>query len=434
MNKKMRFYGLFKQIASIAILTALFAGFQSCDKEEPVLPGDAAIISFSIGDVACEINESAKTISAELLAGTDVTALIPTILISEGATIDPASGTAADFTNPVVYNVTDLSGTVSNKYTVTITSVELRKMAIIGNAAENTPAAWDACGGEGYDLLDDRTAAEWFETEMASEVNELTYLSFEDVAGGADLSQYHAIWIQYDGGIWGDITGSFPNNGLGLHCILGVNGVSWGVTCDDLVTNFTDAIKTYYEAGGNILLGNYAGQIVDDIGVVSAPEYAMNNYWGGIEVWEPGTPDEWIQHWAGDPQSPLFENIVVISHPDVPAPAFVFVEAGAEKKNRSNQYSLNFGPWAPNGDADPLDDRTAAFESLTGAEILVLDGFKTIVQMLIWEAVDGKGTVIGIIGGTYDWYVGEAVTGQERNMKIFTRNSLNYLVDLALTE
>jgi hypothetical protein len=43
----------------------------------------------------------------QLPAGTDLTNLVPTFAISPGATADPASGVAQDFTNPFTYNLTN---------------------------------------------------------------------------------------------------------------------------------------------------------------------------------------------------------------------------------------------------------------------------------------------------------------------------------------
>jgi hypothetical protein len=53
--------------------------------------------------------------------GTDLTKLIPTISISDGATISPNTGIAEDFTNPVTYTVTAQDGSTQN-YTVTVTT------------------------------------------------------------------------------------------------------------------------------------------------------------------------------------------------------------------------------------------------------------------------------------------------------------------------
>ena len=80
---------------------------------------EKAILSFRIGEVEGEINETAKTVTLTLPEGSDVTALVPTIEVSEGATVDPASGVAQDFTEPVDYTVTAQNGTTA-VYVVTV--------------------------------------------------------------------------------------------------------------------------------------------------------------------------------------------------------------------------------------------------------------------------------------------------------------------------
>jgi len=66
------------------------------------------ILTFTLpeqtGDAA--INAGNHTVEIEVGAGTDVSALIPAIAVSENATIDPDTGTEQDFTNPFEYTVT----------------------------------------------------------------------------------------------------------------------------------------------------------------------------------------------------------------------------------------------------------------------------------------------------------------------------------------
>jgi hypothetical protein len=78
----------------------------------------AKITLFKIGNVAGDINESAKTISVFLPNDTDVTALIPVVQYTEGATVTPQDGSTVDFTNPVVYTL-NYAGAQFN-YTVTV--------------------------------------------------------------------------------------------------------------------------------------------------------------------------------------------------------------------------------------------------------------------------------------------------------------------------
>ena len=65
------------------------------------------------------IDEILHRIDFVLPAETDITQLVPTIVVSEGATVNPASGVAQDFTNPVTYTVTAQNGTTA-EYTVTV--------------------------------------------------------------------------------------------------------------------------------------------------------------------------------------------------------------------------------------------------------------------------------------------------------------------------
>ncbi len=91
------------------------------------------ITSFSIGGTDATISDDA--ISVALPYGTDVTALSPTIAVSDKATVFPASGVAQDFTNPVTYTVTAEDSTTKT-YTVTVTLSENPDIAAVA-AAKN---------------------------------------------------------------------------------------------------------------------------------------------------------------------------------------------------------------------------------------------------------------------------------------------------------
>ena len=77
------------------------------------------ILSFTIDGVEGDINEIGKTVTLTMAEGTDVTQLVPTIVVSEGASVSPASGEAQDFTSPVEYTVTAQNGTTA-AYMVTV--------------------------------------------------------------------------------------------------------------------------------------------------------------------------------------------------------------------------------------------------------------------------------------------------------------------------
>ena len=65
------------------------------------------------------IDEATHAVTVTVPQGTNVTNLSPTIQVSDGASVQPASDTPQDFTNPVIYTVTGSDGT-TQEYTVTV--------------------------------------------------------------------------------------------------------------------------------------------------------------------------------------------------------------------------------------------------------------------------------------------------------------------------
>ncbi|SHK60066.1 Por secretion system C-terminal sorting domain-containing protein [Reichenbachiella agariperforans] len=84
---------------------------------------DDEILSFTLSEqtgAATIDNGEGSTVSIEVVAGTDISALTPTVTVSDGATVSPESGIEQDFTSPVVYTVTAEDAT-SNAITVSVT-------------------------------------------------------------------------------------------------------------------------------------------------------------------------------------------------------------------------------------------------------------------------------------------------------------------------
>lgn len=302
-----------------------------------------------------------------------------------------------------------------------LVSFDIRKIALLGAAAENTPAAWNAVNGSDFTVDDDEVAAQWF-PNIAGPLTEVSYHSFTDVANGqVNLSQYHAIWIQFDGGWWGDRVAQFPKNPA--NCIIG-EGAADGPSCSDLADNLINKIKTYYEAGGNIMVSNYAVFILDDIGVVSG-NGLPNQAWGGTGYESWATADAWGANWTADTSSPYFTGVITGSG-SCAGTYFETLAAGTFKKNRVTQYNMDFGPWA----AATLEQARTNFETIVGGNILWGNCSGNEVWGVEWPSNGTKGTVVCAIGGTWDWEVGGVNNGN--NMKIVTKNILTHLADLGL--
>jgi len=84
---------------------------------------EANILTFTLAEQTTDatINATDHTVSIEVVNGTAVTALVPTITVSAGATVSPASGVAHDFTSAVTYTVTAEDGTTTQDWVVTVT-------------------------------------------------------------------------------------------------------------------------------------------------------------------------------------------------------------------------------------------------------------------------------------------------------------------------
>jgi hypothetical protein len=79
------------------------------------------ILSFSLSQQTgpATINTTNHTVTIQVAYGTNVTSLTPSITVSTGATISPASGVTRNFSSPVTYTVSN--GGVSQTWTVTVT-------------------------------------------------------------------------------------------------------------------------------------------------------------------------------------------------------------------------------------------------------------------------------------------------------------------------
>ena len=125
-----------KALAALLVL-ASFVMLTGCNKPS----SEKKILSFKIFEPAVEatIMESAKTVIATVPEGTNVTALVPIITVSDNATVYPVSGVPQNFTTPNTYTVTAEDGTKA-VYTVTV---------VIDNGGGN--GGDDNGGGDGDD-------------------------------------------------------------------------------------------------------------------------------------------------------------------------------------------------------------------------------------------------------------------------------------------
>lgn len=123
MNLKRLMVGL---LLTVGLLTSCIreeALNTEADIETITLQGDVMSREAVFGDV--EHTDDGSIVYPVLLyvkAGTDLTDLVPVLTLTEGATVEPASGEARDFTTPQNYTVTSQDGQWQRHYRVTVTA------------------------------------------------------------------------------------------------------------------------------------------------------------------------------------------------------------------------------------------------------------------------------------------------------------------------
>ena len=352
-----------------------------------VLHDEARITQFVINDIYMgTIDQDSKTITVYVPASIGLTNLVPTITYSANATITPASGVAQDFSQPVTYKVTNNSA--ESIYTVKVIAIDKPSALFIGS----TPTMND---------LDPeaKTACEW----MLGNVPNSLYASFADIeAGTVDLSECKVIWWHYhvDGGVDGhDVFAAKATDALAAK----------------------NQLRSFYENGGAFFLTRYATNLPSFIGVTGDDEWTTpNNCWGQNEDGAELCGGPWsFRIFDGKNDHPLWQNLIAGDNPN----EVYCTDAGYHITNSTAQYHIGTD-W---GGYDNHD----AWEARTGGKILGVGGDGAVVA---WEypAQAGKGGIICIGSGCYDWYSYTYEAGYSenfhRNIAIITQNAFNYLM------
>jgi eukaryotic-like serine/threonine-protein kinase len=171
------------------LIIVLLASISSCQKDKLPMPDDKhMIVSFELRNADGSVIDTAlvstiiqnDSISITVPAGTDITQLIPDIVIT-GVTISPATGVIQDFSNAVIYTVTAEDGS-QGKYTVIIkAAVPLTESLVFFGSGDNNFYALNAKTG----------ALKWKYTSTASfAYSSPTYKDGVIYVGGIDNYVY----------------------------------------------------------------------------------------------------------------------------------------------------------------------------------------------------------------------------------------------------
>ncbi len=316
-------------------------------------------------------------------------------------------------------------------------------IAYIGQADSYNALITDS---DNFTYDDDHAAAVWFmETFLPAHSTEVTgtYLSFDQVAGTASLDDYDVVWIQMDGATYIDRMNEWPRGtteGNGdKHCVLSAQGFQWNGQCTPTEDAFILKIKDFYQAGGNVLLGNYAGKALEVIGAfegLSNPwEYRPNQIFGDTSANPGNTSASWGTNWAAEADHPYIAGIVSSDSDCLGATAYIeFLGADTQKKNRACQYNLDFGRIFEDagGSSSSLESRRSIFTTTLNAQILLQNCDGNEIQGAMFSPLnEGNGTIVWYGAGVYDWFA--AGTGNNEPVKLLTENTLLSLAQMQLS-
>lgn len=344
---------------------------------------EAKITSFKINDTYVgTINENTKTIMVYVPASLDIKNLTPTIAYSENATISPASGIAADFTNPVTYTVNN--NTASNTYTVTVKQIDKPQALYVGLAQ-----SMDELN------IEEKTACNW----MLQNVPNSLYASFTDIKNGSiDLSDCKVIWWHF-------------------HKDGGVDGKSNFEKAAPEALEAIPQLKDFYKNGGSFLFTRYATNMPGELGIAKNGG-VPNNCWGQVEADAETCGGPWDFKMKGHTDHALYQNLVKGDDDN----SVYTTDKDYRITNSTAQWHIG-SDWG--GYAD-----YAAWREATGGIDLGYGGDGSIV---VWEfpAEGTSGKTLCIGSGSYDWYsVNENYTEKfHKNIAIMTQNAFNYLMN-----
>lgn len=344
---------------------------------------EAKITSFKINDTYVgTINEDTKTIMVYVPASLNIKNLTPIIAYNENATISPASGIAADFTNPVTYTVNN--NTASNTYTVTVKQIDKPQALYVGLAQ-----SMDELN------IEEKTACNW----MLQTVPNSLYASFTDIKNGSiDLSDCKVIWWHF-------------------HKDGGVDGKSNFEKAAPEALEAIPQLKDFYKNGGSFLFTRYATNMPGELGIAKNGG-VPNNCWGQVEADAETCNGPWDFKMNGHTDHALYQNLVKGDD----ANCVYTTDTGYRITNSTAQWHIG-SDWG--GYAD-----YAAWREATGGIDLGYGGDGAIV---VWEfpAEGTSGKTLCIGSGCYDWYsVNENYTEKfHKNIAIMTANAFKYLTN-----
>lgn len=423
------------------------------------------VISFKLNGTAGEIDQKTGKINVTMPYGSDITAVIPQVVLEESATSNLDLTKPINFTNPVKFRV--INGNLFKDYTAIVTVLSpIKSFKINGVAAtindvnktitmtlpENTSltalqpvieltngVSISPASGATVDFTNPVT---FVVTSNGKSVNytanvgvpvaglTVAFLGTAATRSGItnmdEVTASNWLFANFPGAKY--ISFDSVLNGANLS---DVDVIWWHF---DSATNLpsvaynpvvTAALKSFRTNGGNLLLTSFASQYVDALGIVPSGK-GPNNVFGDFPPNGFVDGNSWGMSFVGHENHPIFQGLTTF-------------EAGKANLLQSGTFRLNHTAWWFLPDWGGYVNG-AGWRTQTGGINLAseswdnnLDGRVTIAE---FPNTGTDKNVIVISMGAYDWYNetnSSGVPSQANefigNIKLLTQNSINYLAE-----
>lgn len=240
---------------------------------------------------------------------------------------------------------------------------------------------------------DERRATEWF---IKNYPVESTLLKIDDIMNEKiDLNQFKSIWISIDS--------------------VNIDGQN----TEYLQSDFLQKIKIFHQNGGNLLLTNYACQMISEIGRIDFSPNIISTS-SAVTDSETWTLNPTIAGVCKYEKHPVYENL--ISSRMYPYTTYRMISSGL-KDNHNCIWDLS--KKAYNG--DPL----TSFEKETNSRVIGTWGqneslpIAGVVEFFSTDSYKGRCIAIGL--GAYEWNKNDTENLYQSNIERLTANCIEYL-------
>lgn len=338
------------------------------------------ITEFVIDKYKGIVDNDKRTISVKYPKGEAVTALIPSVKTTTGASVNPSGNTAIDFTNPVTYTLSYKGESVTYKVEVVPTTFEaIGFLSTATKPAEITNP-------------DEKAAYTWF----SENVSNFKFISFADIKDGKVnlVKDVKAIWWHLDS------NANLPSEATTAAVV--------------------DKLKDFYNKGGSFLFTTWAVQYVADLGIAKEGK-KVNNMWN-----ENNSPnaigEDWGISFKGNQNHPIFKGLSLIAGRNDGA---FLLSKGSKARDHSAIWNFEWGDYAndiPRWTAENGAVQLASFH---------WDDAMSRAVMFEYPKSGNSGRVICIGIGSYDWYNEDNSPENTyfNNIKLLTSNILDYLIN-----